>query len=628
MTAADTTGDNGVDDHVDDEIIGCLNLAQPKSFFLFAGAGSGKTRSLVKALNQLRNSSGTTMWLHGEQIGVITYTNAACDEIIRRLDFDPLVHVSTIHSFVWELIRGFDADIRKWLVGNLATEIAELQELARKGRPGTKTATERLRNLEAKQRRLAALPSIRRFLYSPTGDNRGRDSLSHAEVIKIGSTFLNDKPVMQNLLITRYPILLVDESQDTNGLLLDSLLAVQKAHKARFALGLIGDLMQRIYSDGKVDLGRELPPDWAKPAKLVNHRCPRRVVRLINKIRTAADTHVQQPRTDAVEGHVRLFIAPGAGNHFQIEEQAKTAMAAVTGDPCWTQQGEVKTLILEHHMAAKRMGFFEMFEPLYGVDSFKTGLRDGSLPLLRFFSDMALPLVKAKASGNEFAAMAVVRKWSTFLREDQLEAAGVNQLAQLGRARTAVEKLMSLFSAGAQPRCLDVLRCIADSKLFDIPDALYPFASAEAPTNTSGDPVEDGPSDDLESVRRFLDAPFAQIEPYSIYVKGEAAFGTHQGVKGLEFPRVLVVMDDEGAGGFLFSYEKLFGAKDKSAADIENERIGKDTAIDRTRRLFYVTCSRSKESLAIVAYSSRPDRLQAYAIDQGWFDANEIQVLG
>lgn len=32
---------------VDDEIYSCLDLDNPKSFFLFAGAGSGKTRTLV-----------------------------------------------------------------------------------------------------------------------------------------------------------------------------------------------------------------------------------------------------------------------------------------------------------------------------------------------------------------------------------------------------------------------------------------------------------------------------------------------------------------------------------------------------------------------------------------------------
>ena len=90
--------DNHIDDGVDAKIAECLNLENPKSFFLFAGAGSGKTRSLVRALEAITNSIGENLRLHGQQIGVITYTNNACDEIKRRLENDALIYVSTIHS--------------------------------------------------------------------------------------------------------------------------------------------------------------------------------------------------------------------------------------------------------------------------------------------------------------------------------------------------------------------------------------------------------------------------------------------------------------------------------------------------------------------------------------------------
>lgn len=92
--------DDHVDDHVDDKIHSYLNLDEPKSFFLFAGAGSGKTKSLVIALLKVRQKSGQRLRLNSQRIAVITYTNAACDEIKGRIDYDPLFSVSTIHSFV------------------------------------------------------------------------------------------------------------------------------------------------------------------------------------------------------------------------------------------------------------------------------------------------------------------------------------------------------------------------------------------------------------------------------------------------------------------------------------------------------------------------------------------------
>ncbi len=89
-----------------------IDLANPKSFFLYAGAGSGKTKSLIEAMVTLRREVGQDFRLSSRKIAVITYTNAACDEIKHRIDYDSIFIVSTIHSFAWTLIQSFQNDIR------------------------------------------------------------------------------------------------------------------------------------------------------------------------------------------------------------------------------------------------------------------------------------------------------------------------------------------------------------------------------------------------------------------------------------------------------------------------------------------------------------------------------------
>ncbi len=64
MTVAQPA-DHGIDDHVDAEIAACLNLASPRSFFLFAGAGSGKTGSLVTALLHIQKTLSESLKLKG-----------------------------------------------------------------------------------------------------------------------------------------------------------------------------------------------------------------------------------------------------------------------------------------------------------------------------------------------------------------------------------------------------------------------------------------------------------------------------------------------------------------------------------------------------------------------------------
>ena len=51
-------GPANTDDDVDDIIRTCLNPAAPRSFFVYAGAGSGKTRSLKRALEGFRAQYG------------------------------------------------------------------------------------------------------------------------------------------------------------------------------------------------------------------------------------------------------------------------------------------------------------------------------------------------------------------------------------------------------------------------------------------------------------------------------------------------------------------------------------------------------------------------------------------
>lgn len=634
MTAADDQSDATADA----TIIECLDLGKPRSFFLYAGAGSGKTRSLVSAVRTtIDGEHGRQLTLMGKKIGVITYTNAACDEIKQRLEFDHRVEVMTIHAFSWSLIEGFNADIRQWVAKNLEGEIAELEEQHRKGRPNTKAGVERLRSMESKRRRLASLDSIVKFIYSPTNDNRTRDSLNHSEVIAMTAAFLSSKPGLRRMLISRCPVLLIDESQDTNKALMDAFLHLEEEFHGRFSLGLFGDMMQRIYSDGKDRLDKAIPARWAKPRKRMNHRCPSRVIEVINCIRHDVDGEEQIPRNDAERGVVRVFIAPQAGvDPFAIEAAVRQRMATITGDPAWQNSDTVKTLALEHLMSARRFGFVEFFEPLWTIDNLRTSLLQGTGAGLGFFLRDVLPLVKALRANDRFGATAIIKTSSPLLDRATLQDAGSNQVAQLSKAKAACDGLLALITEQPEVTAQTVLEFVAQTGLFVVPDTLAPFVpgDAKAADAKQGDQVDgsedeeaEDTSPELSAWSKSLEAPLSQIERYDLYVRGQSQFGTHQGVKGLEFPRVLVVINDDEARGFLFAYDKFFGTKEKTKADLENEAAGRETGSDRTRRLFYVTCSRAEKSLAIVYYSPDPGLARNAILQYGWFEQSEVELI-
>lgn len=613
------------DDHVDQALTQYLSLEAPKSFFLFAGAGSGKTRSLVSALRHLAETYRETLQLRARHVAVITYTNAACDEIVRRTGHDPLFVVRTIHSFAWLQIAGFNADIRAWLKINLQEEISKLKAEEAKGRAGTKASVARAVQIESKQSRVSRLDEIKTFTYNPSGDNREGNALSHSEVIKIFASFIVDKPLMQRMFVEKFPFLLIDESQDTSRALIDALFTLQGAHADRFCLGLIGDTMQRIYPDGKARIEEQIPETWAKPQKHLNHRCPQRIVRLINRIRAAADTHEQQARDDFPEGWARLFVFPAeTPDKPALEGHVRSYMAELTGDPDWKDIARCKVLALEHQMAARRMGFLSMFEALASIEEFRTAFLDGSFAPTRLFTHCVLPLVKAERNGDKFAAARLVRENSPLLSKDALKLSG-DSLGRLRSAQAAVDSLIALWSEG-EPSCAAIARNIAASGLFVVPDSLTEaMAATRAPLSGAPGAEEADPVDKrLAALIAFLECPFTEIPPYAAYVAGDAPFDTHQGVKGLEFDRVMVLMDDGEAKGFLFGYDKLLGAKAATTADLANSRAGNETSVDRTRRLFYVTCSRARSSLALVAYTSDPGAMRAYVVAQGWFREDEV----
>ena len=613
-------------------IAACLNLETPKSFFLYAGAGSGKTRAVIEAMEIFRTRYGMKFRQSGQKVAVITYTNAACDEIRRRIDFDSIFAVSTIHSFAWEQIRTHRKEIAAWLRVRLSTEIAELREKQASGRPGTKAAAEREVQIESKQKRLQNLDVIKQFTYSPNGDNVGQNSLNHAEVIAITAAFLADRPLMRQILIRKHPVLLIDESQDTQKDLIDAFFALQAEHPDQFCLSLFGDTMQRIYADGKVGLERAVPEDWEKPAIVVNHRCPKRVVSLLNQIRSETDGTRQAPRKDAHEGVVRLFLVNDVNDadKLKFETEAARIMAEVTSDDEWTSQTAVKVLTLEHHMAARRGGFDRFFEPLYRVSSFRTGLLDGTLNGVAFFAQLVLPLVQGMRSECRLAVARVVKDHSPIVSHERLSGSTAS-LEEIRKAGRSVESVFSLWSKGADPLLIDVLKVIDREGLFGIPDVYAPILSNP---DLQGKEVEAVPVDfeddrnpAVDAWREALAVPFSQFEAYAEYIADRSPFGTHQGIKGLQFPRVMVILDDNEARGFMFSYEKLLGAKALTNADEKNLLEGKDTAVDRTRRLLYVTCSRAQRSLAVIVYTKETDKVADHMSTVGWFEDQEVVRL-
>lgn len=609
--------DNHLDDHVDEEIRSCLDWKCPKSFFTYAGAGSGKTYSLVKTLNFIQEQFGIELNIYSKQIAVITYTNAACNEILNRVEYSPIFFVSTIHSFLWELICPYQKDIRIWIKNNIQKKLEETEIEEAKGRNGTKASQTRLSKIESYKKRLEKIDSVRKFSYNPNGENSGYDSLDHADVIKMGSEFIKCKATMQQILISKFPILLIDESQDTKKELVDALLDVYAKNKDKIIIGMFGDTMQKIYLDGKENLEDSIPDSWIKPVKVMNHRSARRIVQLANSIRRCVDDKEQRERTDAKKGIVHLFIADSLGDKQKVELEVAKRMSQLSLDVEWKNENAYQSLILEHYMAARRLNFLNLFLPLYKNKRIAQSVLDGSLPEAKIFSQIIFPLVDANSEGNKFEVAKIIKRYSPLLSRDNLQRESANQRQCLQTANEAKESLCRLFEGEKMPTCIDVFKEIDRTGIFNLSERMEHIVLD----------CEQEQDSTVEALKQALSTSVSEMKNYCLYAEGKSSFSTHQGVKGLEYPRVMVIMDDAEAEGNLFSYEKLFGAKEMSDTDFDNEKQGKDNSISRTRRLFYVACTRAKDSLALVAYTKDKELVKQTVLSNKWFDESEVEFV-
>ncbi len=622
MCAQNDLDDDNFDSSADIIIRKCININKPQSFFLLAGAGSGKTRSLVNALKYLDESFGNDLLLLSKKIAVITYTNAARDEILSRVDYNPLFSITTIHSFAWELISPYTNDIKDWLGMRLIEKIKETEAAQNGPRVSTtsKAYQRRVKEIEKYNQRLEYLPNIKKFIYSPDGNNGEKNSLNHSEVIKITADLLTEKETLQQILIDKFPVLLVDECQDTKAELLRALILVQNKFKYRFTVGLFGDTMQRIYLDGITNLVDEIPPDWEFPEKKMNHRCQKRIVDLCNAIRND-EKFIQKPRRSKDKGFVRIFIIDRSETSLEAENKVIQHMATVTADEYWKIPQNIKFLTIEHDMAAKRLGFLELFEPLYNVQSFKTSVLDGTLSALQPLLKVIVPLWTAVKNNDDVEIMKIIRKNSPMY----ILAAKTNVIdaTTLEVINYAIEELKELWKSEKDPSCRQIIESMVKTDVFNVTDDLRILVTA-----SGTDDEKTASEDKYEALEKALTAPFSQVLKYSDYINDLAWFSTHQGVKGLEYRRVVVVIDDAEAEGFTtFSYDKLFGLKEKSDTDLRNERDGKETTIDRTRRLFYVTCSRAEDGLAIIYYTDDIQKAEKKIKSSGFFHDNEICKL-
>ena len=324
-------------------------IKQGQNFILEGGAGSGKTYSLISIIEKI------SMEEPKKSIVCITYTNNAVAEIRSRIINDNL-RVSTIHDFIWHVIKNFQKEIKECLV-ELINDDEQILFVAPKEVLGEELIS------------LDYFDSVRveyTEWYSMSITEQNKVQISHDHVLIVAEKMFSKYKKLSDILKDTANYIFVDEYQDTSPLVVKILLEHLRKSTRDNIVGFFGDSMQAIYDSG---VGNIDSYGLEKIQKNQNRRNPRKVINLANKFRS--DGLVQIPSSDVaapnmnngnvIEGTVKFIYGDGI-THLEDLRNSELFKELEFDIPQKT-----KELRLTHKLNAETAGFSKLFE-LYSSD--------------------------------------------------------------------------------------------------------------------------------------------------------------------------------------------------------------------------------------------------------------------
>lgn len=602
----------------DNQIRQCLD--EERSFSVVAGAGSGKTTSLLIALDYIRENKGKLLRRDDKRVACITFTNRAVSVISERLGWDDMYLVTTLHSFLWGEIKRFTDDIRLCLRDTLIPAHIEKYRDRDNGGNSQRAVAARGR-VDSLSADLTALGGVEKFKYDDTSSfsNYTEGQLSHDDVIAISALMISQNNILQRVIGQKYPYIFIDEAQDTFGEIVEAFNTVCEGEGIPI-VGYFGDPMQQIYNKGMGDFSA--PDGSLAITKRENFRCAPQIIKLLNSFRPDVQQFAAAENAN-VEGSVELVLVqsenPEAPRNRYSDEQldrAATKFDVILGSWGWRDQKNVKLLFLVRQMIARRLGFTELhklFTGEYASSRAQEDYESGEHSLLKPFVKVIWPLVERNKREDIRSVMNILRKHSPAFDPD-----GDNAQKSLKDMLELAEVLVKELSERWDSDNLGtILHFVRDNQLCNLSDRLLEDLDRE-----SMQEAFNRNEHSMEKGRWLADCFFimntSQIAKYVDFVNDNTPFSTQHGVKGEEYSNVVVMFDDTEAAWNLYSFAKTL-TPGTSGEGTEGQQ-------DRSTKLAYVCFSRAEVNLKVILFTPDPLAAKSEFIGAGLFSEGQISI--
>lgn len=607
-----------IETQADQEVWACLDAHQ--SFALIAGAGSGKTSSLVEALERVRDREGKPLRKNGQRIACITYTKRAVAVIRERLRFDDIYVVSTLHSFLWDQISGFHSDVGKVLKERRLPALIE-QQIEKDNGGQSKAAVEARQKALRYQADLQALGTVNRYVYGDVVySDYPNGILGHDDIIEVATCLLEDNATFRRLIGLRFPYIFVDEAQDTARGIVKGLNLACGADGLPI-VGYFGDPWQQIYDETEEDFA---PPANGKViSKTENFRCSESVIRLLNGFRKDVEQYAAGANKGR-EGSVifRLVKTERPEGHRGRYADEQTARALARLDEAmetwgWRNRDDVVKLFLVRQMIARRMGFADLnrlFTGEFASRRAQEAFEKGENFLVRPLTHTIWPLVRARRDADGRRVIDILRRDSPAFAIDGVNAAK-SLRSMIDVSRGIVADLADLWEAGS---VREILSFGAKHQIVRVTDRLQTHLNREARSEQYDEAHHAIEKEDW-LVDEFLRMDTRGIEAYAAFISDNTAFSTQHGVKGEEYSKVLVVYDDIEASWNNYNFGKVL------TPGVAGSPTDRQSA--RGRKLAYVSFSRALQDLRVLFFTSNPEAARAELIRNGLLSSDQIEVV-
>lgn len=527
-------------DQVDSEII--QTLQDGESFRVEAGAGSGKTYSLNRVIEWIQTNKWSEYVQNKQSVICITYTNAAVDVIKERLTNDSFIVPSTIHSFAWNSIKQYQSELVRLIKEDSL-----------------------FKNTEGDFDDISSV----NYTLGNRYKEKGVQYLYHNDVLHLFCKLL-DNNKFRRIFASKYPLILIDEYQDSNKKIIDKFIEYFISKNKGPQFGFFGDAWQTIYQSNNA-CGKIEHRNIKEIKKNTNFRCAPNIVYFLNKIRPELpqDSAIDDFDGEIIVVHCNDFTGERRDDRYYKGDlpvdELKVRLDKINDKIKNSTPTEetTKVLMLTHKLLAQQQGYSKLLEVL------DDGLRDKQDIFLLYFMNIVEPIYEALNKSNMqllFDTLGV-RNYPITKKSDKLKWKNLKKDLEEARRR----------------RAIDVLNVIYESKLIPVP----PKVEVNLKFYKDKTEIQYGSN---TSLNEFLELEYSQFLSAINFLYPDSDFSTEHGVKGEEYDNVIFVISK---GWNQYQFEKYI------PMITGDERIpkGKDAAFERNRNLFYVCCSRPKKRL-------------------------------